>query len=85
VRLAAAAIQAISRDAPDVLPRLRRSAALSDFGLPVLLRLARDPQGRAAVGLDTLWIALVRTGWRRMLPRSGRRLLRRMVMRPEAA
>jgi GT2 family glycosyltransferase len=85
VRLAAAAIQAVSRDAPDVVPRLRRSAALSDFGLPVLLRLARDPQGRAAVGLDTLWIALVRTGWRRMLPRSGRRLLRRMVMRPEAA
>jgi GT2 family glycosyltransferase len=84
VKLAAAAIRAIARDAPEVLPRLRRSAALSDFGLPVLLGLARDPHARQVVGPDTLWVALVRTGWRRMLPRGSRSLLRRVVM-PEAA
>jgi hypothetical protein len=85
VQLAAAAIRAIAAEAPDVLPRLRRSAAVSDFGLPVLLGLLRDPHARAIIGADTLWVALLRTGWRRLLPRSGRRLLRRMVMRPEAA
>jgi hypothetical protein len=85
VRLAAAAVRAVARDAPEVLPRLRRSAALSDFGLPVLVGLVRDPQCRRLIGPDTLWVALLRTGWRRMLPRGGRRLLRRMVMRPEAA
>jgi glycosyltransferase involved in cell wall biosynthesis len=84
VKLAAAAIRAIARDAPEVLPRLRRSAALSDFGLPVLLGLARDPHARQVVGADTLWVALLRTGWRRMLPRGSRRLLRRVVM-PQAA
>ncbi|MBV8753790.1 MAG: glycosyltransferase [Hyphomicrobiales bacterium] len=85
VKLAAAAVRAIAAEAPEVLPRLRRSAALSDLGLPVLLGLLRDPQARAVVNVDTLWVALLRTGWRGMLPRSGRRLLRRMTMRPEAA
>jgi GT2 family glycosyltransferase len=85
VRLAAAAIRAIAAEAPDILPRLRRSAALSDFGLPVLLGLLRNPQARAVVGADTLWVALLRTGWRGIVPRSGRSLLRRLVMRPEAA
>jgi len=85
IKLAAAAIRAIAVEAPDVLPRLRRSAALSDLGLPVLLGLLRDPRARAIVSADTLWVALLRTGWRRILPRSGRRLLRRLTMRPEAA
>jgi hypothetical protein len=85
VKCAAAAVRAVEAEAPDLLPRLRRSAALSDFGLPVLLGLARDPQLRPVVGADTLWVTLLRTGWRSMLPRSGRRLLRRLVMRPEAA
>jgi glycosyltransferase involved in cell wall biosynthesis len=85
VKLAAAAIRAIAAEFPDMLPRLRRSAALSDLGLPVLLGLLRDQRVRANVSIDTLWVALVRTGWRRMLPRSGRRLLRRLTMRPEAA
>jgi glycosyltransferase involved in cell wall biosynthesis len=85
VELAAAAIRAIAAEAPDILPRLRRSAALSDFGVPVLLGLLRDPQARAIVTRDTVWVALLRSGWRGMLPRSGRRLLRRLAMRPEAA
>jgi len=85
VKLAAAAVRAIAAEAPDVVPRLRRSAALSDLGLPVLLGLLRDSQARGVVTAGTLWVALVRTGWRSMLPRSGRRLLRRMTMRPEAA
>src|SRR5262249_22629848 len=85
VKLPAAAVRAIAAEAPDVLPRLRRSAALSDLGLLVLLGLLRDPRARAVVSADTLWVALLRTGWRGMLPRSGRRLLRRMTMRPEAA
>jgi GT2 family glycosyltransferase len=85
VHCAAAAVRAIAAEAPDLLPRLRRSAALSDFGLPVLLGLARDPQLRTVVGADTLWVSLLRTGWRRMVPRSGRSLLRRLVMRPEPA
>jgi hypothetical protein len=85
VRLAAAAVRAVAAEAPEVLPRLRRSAALSDLGLPVLLGLLRDPQARAVVSADTVWVALVRAGSRGMLPRSGRRLLRRMTMRPEAA
>ena len=82
---AAAAIRAIAAEAPDILPRLRRSAALSDFGVPVLLGLLRDPQTRAIVTRDTVWVALLRSGWRGMLPRSGRRLLRRMTMRAAAA
>jgi glycosyltransferase involved in cell wall biosynthesis len=85
VKLAAAAIRAIAAEGPDVLARLRRSAALSDLGLPVLLGLVRDPQARAVVTADTLWVALLRTGWRGMLPRSGRRLLRRLTMRVQAA
>lgn len=85
VKLAAAAVRAIAAEAPDILPRLRRSAALSDLRLPVLLGLLRDPQARTVVTADTLWVALLRAGWRGMLPRSGRRLLRRMTMRPEAA
>jgi hypothetical protein len=85
VKLAAAAVRAIAAEAPDIVPRLRRSAALSDLGLPVLLGLLRDSRVRANVSVDTLWVALVRAGWRRMLPRSGRRLLRRLTMRPEAA
>jgi glycosyltransferase involved in cell wall biosynthesis len=85
IALAAAAIRAIAAESPDILPRLQRSAALSDLGLPVLLGLLRDSRVRANVSVDTLWVALVRTGWRRMLPRSGRRLLRRLTMRPEAA
>ena len=85
VTLATAAVRAIVAEAPDVLPRLRRSAALSDLGLPVLFGLLRQPQTRAIVSADTLWVALLRTGWRGMLPRSGRRLLRRLTMRPEAA
>ncbi|MBV9427607.1 MAG: glycosyltransferase family 2 protein [Bradyrhizobiaceae bacterium] len=85
VKLAAAALRAIAAEAPEILPRLRRSAALSDLGLPVLLGLLRDPHARAIVSADTLWVALLRTGWRGVLPRSGRRLLRRMTMRPEAA
>jgi Glycosyl transferase family 2 len=85
VKLAAAAIRAIAAEAPDILPRLRRSAALSDLGLPVLFGLLREPQARAIVSSDTIWVALLRTGWRAMLPRSGRRLLRRLTMRPEAA
>ena len=85
VKLAAAAVRAITAEAPDIVPRLRRSAALSDLGLPVLLGLLRDSQARALVTTGTLWVALVRSGWRGMLPRSGRRLLRRMTMRPEAA
>jgi glycosyltransferase involved in cell wall biosynthesis len=84
VRYAAATIATIAAEAPQILPRLRRSAALSELGLPVLLALARDPQCRSMIGLDTLWVALLRTGSRRMLPRGGRRLLRRVVM-PEAA
>jgi glycosyltransferase involved in cell wall biosynthesis len=85
VALAAAAIRAITAEAPDILPRLRLSAALSDFGLPVLLGLLRNPQARPMVAADTLWVALLRTGWRGIVPRSGRSLLRRLVMRPEAA
>jgi glycosyltransferase involved in cell wall biosynthesis len=85
VKLAAAAVRAIAAEAPDVLLRLRRSAALSDLGLPVLCGLLQDPQARDVVGLDTLWVALLRTGWRGMLPRSGRRLLRRLTMRAQAA
>jgi len=85
VELAAAAIRAVAAEFPEVLPRLRRSDAVSDFGLPVLLGLLREPQARAVVGADTFWVTLVRAGWRGMLPRSGRRLLRRMVMRPKAA
>jgi glycosyltransferase involved in cell wall biosynthesis len=85
VKLAAAAIRAIAAEVPDIVPRLRRSAALSDLGLPVLLGLLRDPQARAVVSADTLWVALLRTGWRGMLPRSGRRLLRRLTMRAQAA
>jgi GT2 family glycosyltransferase len=85
IALAATAIRAIATESPDVLPRLRRSAALSDLGLPVLLGLLRDSRVRANVSVDTLWVALVRAGWRRMLPRSGRRFLRRLTMRPEAA
>ena len=85
VELAAAAIRAIAAESPEILPRLRRSAALSDLGLPVLLGLLRDSRVRAIVSLDTLWVALLRTGWRGMLPISGRRLLRRLTMRPEAA
>jgi glycosyltransferase involved in cell wall biosynthesis len=84
VRLAAAAVRAVARDTPEILPRLRRSAALSDLGLPVLLGLARDPECRAAVSLDTLWVALVRSGWRGLVPRSSRNLLRRMTA-PKAA
>jgi glycosyltransferase involved in cell wall biosynthesis len=84
-KLAAAAIRAITAEAPEILPRLRRSAALSELGLPVLLALARDPQCRSLAGPDTLWVALLRTGWRRMLPRGSRRLLRRVVMWPKAA
>jgi glycosyltransferase involved in cell wall biosynthesis len=85
VKLAAAAIRAIAYEAPDVLARLRRSAALSDLGLPVLLGLLREEGARAVVTADTLWVALLRTGWRGMLPRSGRRLLRRLTMRAQAA
>jgi GT2 family glycosyltransferase len=85
VKLAGAALRAIAAEAPGILPRLRRSAALSDLGLPVLIGLLRDPQTRALVSAGTLWVALVRTGWRGMLPRGGRRLLRRLTMRPEAA
>ena len=85
VRLAARAVRAMAAEAPDLLPRLRRSAALSDFGLSVVLGLLRDPQARAIVGTDTLWVALLRTGWRGVVPRSGRSLLRRAAMRPEAA
>jgi glycosyltransferase involved in cell wall biosynthesis len=85
VELAAAAIRAIAAESPDILPRLRRSAALSDLGLPVLLGLLRDSRARANVSVDTLWVALLRAGWRGILPRSGRRLLRRLTMRPEAA
>ena len=85
VKLAGAAVRAIAAETPEVLPRLRRSAAFSELGLPVLLGLLRDPQARAVVSADTLWVALLRSGWRGMLPRSGRRLLRRMTMRPEAA
>jgi glycosyltransferase involved in cell wall biosynthesis len=84
VRLAAAAVRAVASDAPEILPRLRRSAALSDFGLPVLLGLARDPQCRRAVGFDTLWVALLRSGWRGLVPPGSRSLLRRVVT-PKAA
>ncbi len=83
-RLAAATIRAIGAEAPEVSARLRRSAALSDFGLPVLLALMRDPHCRGVIGAEALWVALLRTGWRRMLPRGGRRLLRRVAMRPAA-
>ena len=79
VRLAAAALRTVARDFPEILPRLLRSAALSDFGLPVLLGLARDRQCRAMISLDTLWVALLRSGWRRIVPRGGRSLLRRLV------
>ena len=72
VKLAAAAVRTLAAEAPDLVPRLRRSAALSDLGLPVLCGLLRDPHARAIVGPDTLWVALLRTGWRGMLPRSGR-------------
>lgn len=85
VNCAGAAIRAIAAEVPEILPRLRRSAALSDFGLAVLLGLARDPQLRTIVGADTLWVALLRTGWRAFVPRSGRRLLRRLAMRPQIA
>jgi hypothetical protein len=85
VKLAAAVVRAIAAEAPDILPRLRRSAALSDLGLPVLCGLVRDPDARAILSPDTLWVALLRTGWRGMLPRSGRRLLRRLTMRAQAA
>jgi glycosyltransferase involved in cell wall biosynthesis len=83
-RLAAAAIEAIVKEQPEILTRLRRSAAVSDFGPLVLLALQRDPRVRSLVGFDALWVALLRAGWRRMLPRGGRRLLRQAVM-PEAA
>src|SRR5262249_47387367 len=83
-RLAAAAIRTVAAEAPQGLERLRKSAALSEFGLPVLLALMRDPQSRAAIGAETLWVALLRTGWRRVVPRGSRGLLRRVAMRPAA-
>jgi glycosyltransferase involved in cell wall biosynthesis len=84
-RYAAAAIEAIAAELPEILPRLRRSAALSDFGLRVLAQLARDPRYRSMIGVDAFWTAALRAGWRHMLPRGSRRFLRRVAMWPEVA
>jgi hypothetical protein len=74
---AAAAVDAIASEMPDLLPRFRRSAAVSDFGPGVLIRLYRDARFRPVVGIVALWIALLRAGLRGGLPRAGRALLRR--------
>ncbi|HXW23536.1 MAG TPA: glycosyltransferase [Xanthobacteraceae bacterium] len=83
-KLAAAVVEAIVAEQPDILARLRHSAVLSDFGPLVLIALQRDKRTRPLVGFEALWVALLRAGWRRMLPRRSRRLLRQAVM-PEAA
>jgi len=84
-RLLATAIRTLESEAPEVLERLRRSAAVSEFGLPILLALARDPHGRGAISAEALWLALARSGWRRMLPRRSRSFLRRVATRAQAA
>jgi hypothetical protein len=78
---AAAALAAIAREEPPLVARIRRSAALSEFGAAALLALARNPRCRPLIGLDTLWVACLRAGWRSMLPRQSRSLLRRLIMR----
>jgi len=84
-RYAAAALEAIAAELPEILPRLRHSAALSDFGLRVLAKLARDPRHRSMIGANAFWTAALRAGWRGMLPRGSRRFLRRAAMWPEVA
>jgi GT2 family glycosyltransferase len=78
---AATVIAAIAREEPQLVARLKRSAALSELGTPALLALSRNPRCRPLIDIGTLWIACLRAGWRNMLPRQSRSLLRRLMMR----
>jgi GT2 family glycosyltransferase len=81
-RLAAAAtvMAAIAHEEPQLVARVKRSAALSELGARALLTLSRDPRCRPLIDLGTLWVACLRASWRRVLPRGSRSLMRRLLM-----
>lgn len=79
---AAITMRTIISELSDVVPRLRRSTAVSSFGFPVLISLLRDADCRPLISVGALNSALLRDGWgfvRAVLPDGARRRVRRAI------
>jgi len=83
VRYAGTVLRAIATELPEICSRLRRSRAVSEFGVGVMLALCKEPVFRPLIGLGGLAMALLRGAWglvRRFMSDNGRRLVRRIAM-----